>query len=84
MALMMEAVCTSETLVYFHHTKWHYFPESCHLHNSLVSILSENQKLLRTKHQRGEENMKIQEFYGFQSNKDLNHILGDGAAQSCT
>jgi hypothetical protein len=30
---MMEAVRTSETLVYLE-TTWHYIPESCHLHTS--------------------------------------------------
>jgi hypothetical protein len=29
----MEAVCTSETLVYFNETTQRYVPESCHLHN---------------------------------------------------
>jgi hypothetical protein len=31
-ALMMEAVSTSETPVYFHETTRRYLPESCHLH----------------------------------------------------
>jgi hypothetical protein len=30
--LMMEAVCTSEKLVYFNKTTQCYIPESCHLH----------------------------------------------------
>jgi len=30
--LMMEAVRTSETSVYFHETTRRYVPESCHLH----------------------------------------------------
>jgi hypothetical protein len=29
-AFIMEAVCTSETSVYFNATTWHYIPESCH------------------------------------------------------
>jgi hypothetical protein len=28
---LMEAVCTSETLVYFNHTIGHYIPEICYL-----------------------------------------------------
>jgi hypothetical protein len=34
-ALMMEAVCDSET-VYFNETTQHYIPEGCHLQNSFV------------------------------------------------
>jgi hypothetical protein len=30
--LMMEAVHTSETSVYFNETIWRYIPEGCHLH----------------------------------------------------
>jgi hypothetical protein len=30
--LMMEAVCTSETSVYFYKTTQHCIPEGCHLH----------------------------------------------------
>jgi hypothetical protein len=30
-ALMMEAVCTSETSIYFNETTWHYIPDGCHL-----------------------------------------------------
>jgi hypothetical protein len=33
-ALIMEAVRTSETSVYFKETTWRYIPESCHLHTS--------------------------------------------------
>jgi hypothetical protein len=33
--LMMEAVCTSETSVYFHKTTCHYIPESCHLQQKI-------------------------------------------------
>jgi hypothetical protein len=29
---MMEAVCTSETSVYFNEIVWLYIPEDCHLH----------------------------------------------------
>jgi hypothetical protein len=32
-ALMMEAVRTSETSVYFNKTTWCYIPEVCHLHS---------------------------------------------------
>jgi hypothetical protein len=32
-ALMMEAVCSSETWVYFNETTQHYIPESYHLHS---------------------------------------------------
>jgi hypothetical protein len=31
-AMMMEAVCTSETSVYFNDTTWCYIPEVCHVH----------------------------------------------------
>jgi hypothetical protein len=31
-ALMMEAVHTSETSVYLSETTWRYIPEDCHLH----------------------------------------------------
>jgi hypothetical protein len=30
--LVMEVVRTSETLVYFNETTYHYIPESCHFH----------------------------------------------------
>jgi hypothetical protein len=30
-ALLIEAVCTSETSVYFDETKWYYIPEGCNL-----------------------------------------------------
>jgi hypothetical protein len=42
-ALMMEAVFTSETSIYFYETTWNYIPEGCHLHikslNHLISNL---------------------------------------------
>jgi hypothetical protein len=35
MSLMMEAASTSETLVNFYQTTWHYNPEDSHLHASI-------------------------------------------------
>jgi hypothetical protein len=31
-ALIMNAIGTSETSVYFHDTTWHYIPENCHIY----------------------------------------------------
>jgi hypothetical protein len=36
--LMMEAVCTSETLGYLNETSRHYIPGSCHLQNNISSF----------------------------------------------
>jgi hypothetical protein len=38
--VMMEAVHTSETLVYFNETTWCYIPEGCNLQAGLVSLIS--------------------------------------------
>jgi hypothetical protein len=38
-ALMMEAARTSETLVNFYQTTWHYNPEDSHLHTHRCEIL---------------------------------------------
>jgi hypothetical protein len=34
MSLMMEAVHTSETSVYFNNSAWRYIPQSCHLYTT--------------------------------------------------
>jgi hypothetical protein len=37
--LMIEAIYTSGTSVYFHKTTWHYIPESCHLHVFILLMI---------------------------------------------
>jgi hypothetical protein len=36
MALMMEAASTSEMLVNFYQTTWHYNPEDSHFHDGIM------------------------------------------------
>jgi hypothetical protein len=38
-ALMMEAVCTSEMSVYIYKPTWHHIPEGCHLHKGCCKNL---------------------------------------------
>jgi hypothetical protein len=42
MALKMEVICSSETLVDFHHTTWHYNPEHVTLHSHGCHDLKSN------------------------------------------
>jgi hypothetical protein len=37
-ALMMEAVCTSEKSVYFNKTAWHCIPKSCNLNHNICFL----------------------------------------------
>jgi hypothetical protein len=41
-ALMMEAATTSEMLVNFYQTTWHYNPEDSHLRTLLMKIITNN------------------------------------------
>jgi hypothetical protein len=44
-ALMMEAACTSETLVKFYQTTWRYNPEDSHLHTHRRENLKSCEKM---------------------------------------
>jgi hypothetical protein len=44
-ALMMEAVHTSETSVFFNETKWCYIQESCHLHTHRCENLKSHEEM---------------------------------------